>query len=1155
MKALKFMLAAATAIGLTTASQANVSDYPGATDFEGLALGVAATNDYFQFTGDVGDDESEIVSTVVIPDSSIRPREYRSRPAQSKHLKVSTGEKPLLRKLNENAQPADGLYIDTLVQFTVSTDDVTTNADDKLLIYLKEDGNGGTNLFVKAALVESDVDPQDPLIQIETIQARDLQVTTNNIAQGQWYRLTVMAKVVDTDLLVFNIWLNGDQLDAGMNLYGTDPKDFPSLLGRTNSTTLSAVGFAGEGAVDDLVFTTDDPFLTALDFTLTLGTGVTGVNFTIDGTEYTQSSTTGTYPVYVDSVISNVAPVYAENYMAGSGDPSILNLTQDGDGYTVAGVCSLTLADGVLVAAKIGDDKFADVASALAAATAGQTVTLQQDATVTSPSTAADTLDLNGKTLTLSGAKSITFTGTGDKTLKGGNIMGVYHELTNTVPAGSSLTLDSMTFHASVMPDGSGALLFVTNCQFLCDYDKTGAAFTDGSSADVHSYGLLFNSKTLFAQADVVDNYFDQGRRAAVQASMAGDFYFYGNTVVADKLTSRVDGAGTRYPALQIISNGRVFIENNTFSGQYLGEAFCVYNKGAYRTTDKAIVFSGNTVGNGVNYLWGIYDVDKTGSAALVNPDLYFGANTVDSGVDTTGCIYKTTLDGVDMNGVTYSHTPATLALPAGVDSVYAWTHAADATDLYVDGVAADAVAAGTVIAVPGATVTSDTCVLTADATLKNQWTAAAAAAKIVNGDLFATFKEAVDAAQAGDTVTTLADCAVPASVSFTKNITVSNDYTIAANVNYALCIGATVTFEGSGMIQRGSTISGSAFCVGANEKTRGAITVGTAGTLIFNGGTICGGNGGNQIKLENGTVEMNGGVLKDGLRGIKADADAGSYTSAIVINGGTITNCSAYAVMASAESATGTATLTVNGGNIFGNFLSSVSNGTATITIEGGNITGTLATETKSTGTGTATLTIPGNSTAKFDRDQSAFCASGYETTLADGWYVVTAVAPSGEELEPGEQSSTTYDSQAAAEAALANVTIAASDAVTNALNPAAQATYLANFEAKVVPAGEGQYKVEVGLTAAAETALQAEVNADAAEVVEDLDAGSVTLTTTPGFYYSFEYGTSLDNMTEGARTLATGDTLTLTRPTTPGATSGFYKVLVNVAPAAVTP
>ena len=80
------------------------------------------------------------------------------------------------------------------------------------------------------------------------------------------------------------------------------------------------------------------------------------------------------------------------------------------------------------------------------------------------------------------------------------------------------------------------------------------------------------------------------------------------------------------------------------------------------------------------------------------------------------------------------------------------------------------------------------------------------------------------------------------------------------------------------------------------------------------------------------------------------------------------------------------------------------------------------------------------------------------------------------------------------------------------------------------------------------AEADVQAQANADAAEVIEDLTDAEVTLTTTPGLYYSFEYGTTLENMTEGARTLATGDSLDLARPTTQNATSDFYRVLVNI-------
>ena len=60
----------------------------------------------------------------------------------------------------------------------------------------------------------------------------------------------------------------------------------------------------------------------------------------------------------------------------------------------------------------------------------------------------------------------------------------------------------------------------------------------------------------------------------------------------------------------------------------------------------------------------------------------------------------------------------------------------------------------------------------------------------------------------------------------------------------------------------------------------------------------------------------------------------------------------------------------------------------------------------------------------------------------------------------------------------------------------------------------------------------------------------GDISITATPGFYYSLKEGTTLTNMTEGTRVLATGNTVSLT-PTKSG-TAGFYKVVINIAPAA---
>ena len=88
MKKLKFMLAAAAAIGLATASQAD--DYLGSTNFEGFNAGatVDSTLDaLFEFTGVAADEnESTIVEeTYTLPQSLVR--KYASG-AHTKYMKV-----------------------------------------------------------------------------------------------------------------------------------------------------------------------------------------------------------------------------------------------------------------------------------------------------------------------------------------------------------------------------------------------------------------------------------------------------------------------------------------------------------------------------------------------------------------------------------------------------------------------------------------------------------------------------------------------------------------------------------------------------------------------------------------------------------------------------------------------------------------------------------------------------------------------------------------------------------------------------------------------------------------------------------------------------------------------------------------------------------
>ena len=242
----------------------------------------------------------------------------------------------------------------------------------------------------------------------------------------------------------------------------------------------------------------------------------------------------------------------------------------------------------------------------------------------------------------------------------------------------------------------------------------------------------------------------------------------------------------------------------------------------------------------------------------------------------------------------------------------------------------------------------------------------------------YATLKDAVDAAQAGDTVTVLKDCEVTAPIEFRYGITLSNDYTIATKADYALRMrnGTTtpVTICGTGAIAWDSG-SGSPVMVGNNEASGSKVTSYGyeandlySGYLVLQSGTIRTGaiaeKKGNMIKVESGTFVMNGGaVTGHPTRCIKADAENGDATATVIINGGVISNSYATAPVALNAAKAG--------------------NGSATVTINGGQITGTLS--------GTNMVTIPAASTAQFDRDQTAFCVADYKTALSAGWYVVT--------------------------------------------------------------------------------------------------------------------------------------------------------------------
>lgn len=345
------MLAAATAFGLVTASQADSRENPveknGTINFDSETVGNAATNiTGFVFNGAEGDDESQVVEPG-----------YNSSAAA---LQVSTGTDPLLRSLNTVAGAAEPislsngpLEISAQVQFTVTpcTDNVEASESDKLMIYLKEMTNDvgtvtGTNLMVKAlefkkAAYDEDqdawVEGASNVVDVAAVYAAGGSAVEVN--PGTWYNLKVAASLQDGETM-FAIYLDGVQLKPADTLYTGAENLFPSLLAGSSNSQLQYVGFAGEGVVDNILVRQIETE-NSVTFTLTLNSNVSAVTYTInDGA----ASSASTAQVYVGDVIKVASVSYAEGYVAAAGSPAYAGFSSSEDGYTVSGTCSLTFS-------------------------------------------------------------------------------------------------------------------------------------------------------------------------------------------------------------------------------------------------------------------------------------------------------------------------------------------------------------------------------------------------------------------------------------------------------------------------------------------------------------------------------------------------------------------------------------------------------------------------------------------------------------------------------------------------------------------------------------------------------------------------------------------------------------------------------------------
>ena len=387
MKTLKFMLAAATAIGLASATQADTQDY-NSTGFERLAVDTAVTtgviedgavNSYFYYAGSVAEDNESVIAAAGIA----RPRGAENIDAgRDNILQVSTGTDPLVRTYAPmNGQTAQfapitaDTYVDTLVQFTVTpyTDTVTPGANDKLMVYLGENTNDVGEVTSKSLKVIAGYIGSSAQVSAKEYEVANVSVDTNT-----WYRLTVKT-IPDISVddqgtsgnnghfMGFQIFIDGtlctlnekpyddaetsgawDLVEYSIYYTAIDNKQMvPSILATSNdqnkSSKLQGVGFAGEGKVDDIVFSTLDPFdFSIVDFTLLNGTNsITAVSFTIAGGEAITQF--GTYRAHTNDTIV-ITPTVASGSEEVVWPQNVTGLRYVEDGtYVLTDTATLTL--------------------------------------------------------------------------------------------------------------------------------------------------------------------------------------------------------------------------------------------------------------------------------------------------------------------------------------------------------------------------------------------------------------------------------------------------------------------------------------------------------------------------------------------------------------------------------------------------------------------------------------------------------------------------------------------------------------------------------------------------------------------------------------------------------------------------------------------
>lgn len=1103
--------------------------------------GVGAAQKFVYVAPEAGVTDASVVTQYNndAPDDTVLAEEPPSPFTSSgnNYLKLSTEDGTLLRSinaLNEGAVgtpaeiPAEGITIDTMMQFTAtdSADRPVPGENDKFTMWLDKDGED-----VKLMVCGGKFSYADSANKLTRASGYAMYSLDADIEVGSWHRVTIMAianansesteqeaiavpafqifidgsATVATRVLLEDgdtgdgIFTNdGDTSDAEVDerLAGANPAFIPSL---SEDATLAAVGFAGEGKIDDLVI--NDNSVVPVNFSITPPEGCT-----VD-TEHlpagvTYDSVSGTFTAenagdYTFTFVAADGKLFADGTKIATGTISV---TSDVSEYTAT--LEKAIANAMMSITKDSvKTEYLTLFDAFDAATDGDTIVFEDNfAGVIQTNSVAEKRFINGVTIDLNG-KTWTFQG-GD------------NERMCEISWSNNVTFVNGAI--TVAADTTQAIAFYS-----------------------YSEMLEFRNVALdFSNLAMIDDPAGDPRKNIAIVSQNGSVKFSGTTTVTlaenQRLVTMLDRAQTKY-----IPGTLTIDVDGTIPGDILLYSACGFDVGddtvlsgdVYTGAANFSAFEASGVVKAPFEAIAQLTVPATGSASVNTYMGKFYATLAEAkaaaqagytiallkdGLDIAGT-YATDIT-IDCNGHKIAdNAKKTISVSDGADfklangefGANAYTIAGTAGKVEVVNMTGNTFVSGQLLSI---TATAADGVFVTGCSLENATTSMlsldnANTAFYVYNNTFGKKGVANPANISHAGRPQLQVCKVK-SIAIEGNTFKDNtDADYATDYAGKLTDDRTAGLAGAAIgihagyysntpnapiVVNGNDFSDVSYVVGLDCEDFDNVPFAVPG-LVFNANTV-------------GSASLTSGVYKYANNVLDY---TGKYSTAdrLALPSG-VTTCYAWAT----------------GDNAATPFY----------------VNTAYAADLASAVADDVVIALPGADLSSLGETLQL----NADASFANKW----TVAVKSQGTNPGEETGVTYDNAEAATNACAGVTVLATDAVKAALTTAgvAEADYLAMFTGKVVDKGEGTFAVVVGLTTAAEEDLQAQANADAAEVLED----EVTITTTPGFYYSLKQGTTLDNMVEGERTLATGTTLTLTPDKTGSA--GFYKVLINIVPKA---